>query len=184
MPLKSRITLIMAVFLILLTSPLAAQEVAATVSGSLIVQSEWFVPIGLRFGVDLEWGLTDHWMLGGHAGYFDAGSSSSDHASYDREILSGYAAGPQMRYRFRPNKTIDPYVSGRLSLMYGARGYHYEKTEHLTIAPGIGVGVDFWLGRFRAGVFYEADMPLSSFDDFGGILYTLYFPGVRLGIAF
>ncbi len=184
MSLKSRISLNVAVFLCLVASPLAAQEMGATVSGSLIGQTEWFVPVGLMFAADLEWTLRDHLVLGGHAAYFDAGSTSSDHASYDRQILSGYAAGPQARYRFRPGMTIDPYLSGRLLLMYGARGYRYERTEHLTLAPGLGAGVDFWVGRFRAGVFYEADLPLSSFDDFGGILYTLYFPGVRLGIAF
>lgn len=178
---KKLLGLIASLF-VCVTNPLAAQE--ATVSGSLISQTEWAVAVGLMFAADLEWELTDHILLGGHVAYFSSGSTSSDSVGYDRQVLRGYNGGPQVRYRFRPGKTIDPYISGRLLVMYGDRGYGYDSSKHLTLAPGLGVGVDFWLDSFRAGIFYDADFPLFAFDDFGGVFYTLLFPGVRLGFAF
>lgn len=161
-----------------------AQAVGVSVGGHIVSNSSWFVPIGKVFQADIDVEVLPTIFVGGHAEYFDVGSSSSDHASYDREVLSGWGLGPTLRMVFRPYDWLEPYVTLRAQIQGGTRGYPYEETHHLTLTPGAEFGANLSFGVFRGGLFYAADFPTADFDDFGGIRYNLLFPGLRLGLAF
>lgn len=161
-----------------------AEGTAVSVGGGLVTSSEWFVNVGLNIQGDVEFEVLPGLFVGGHGELFRMGSTSSDHASYDREELFGFGLGPTLRMSYFPTTWLEPYVTLRAQIVYGERGYWYDRTTHVTLMPGAEVGAMLRSGIFRGGLYYAADFPTANFEDFGGIRYSLYFPGVRLGLEF
>jgi len=164
--------------------PVCAGELGATASAAFALTLRG--RFGFMYAADIEWALSNHLSIGSRVEQFNADSLSSDGMVYDGDYMDGRAAGAQVRYRFRPNKTIDPYASGRLQLMWGTRGPGdiSPASDHVTLAPGLELGVDFWIGQFRIGVFYALDVPLADYNEFGGARVNYLIPALRIGVSF
>lgn len=173
-----------AIAIALLSSSAFAKDVAVSATFAPCTSSKWLLPVGATLAVEGDVSLGEHFAVGLRGELFGFQSTSSDSVDYDRETIGGWGVGPLVRYRFLREGVVDPYVGARLQLERGVRGNPGSETTHWGLAVGAQGGVDFQLGAFVIGAFYEVDVPTRQYEDFGGVRYPLYIPGLRLGATF
>lgn len=174
----------LALVVLLVAFPASAQTATVSATAGVYTSSKWLEPTGLVLAAEGDLSLGEHLAVGLRGEAFGIESSSSDHAHYDRQTVSGWGVGPLVRYRFRRHAVVDPYLGARLQLERGVRGQPGQQTTQVCLAVGAEAGVDFHLGPMILGVFYSVDVPTSHYEDFGGVRYPLYFPGLRVGATF